>query len=99
MFCRCRTVGAGRIVGEGRFVGVSRDSGKVLAGPGSSRSPREVEGATGQGSSLASASGPPLHLLQQAAAALVEGRSREIIGKIRILCAHFWITQTLFMAN
>ena len=40
---------------------------------------REVEGATGQGASLASASGPPLYLLQRrAAAALAEARSRII---------------------
>ena len=38
---------------------------------------RDVKGATGQGASLASASGPPLQLLQlAAAAALVEARSR-----------------------
>ena len=53
---------------------------------------RDVEGATGQGASLASASGPPLHLLtagrrlgpplhllqRRAAAALAEARSRII---------------------
>ena len=40
---------------------------------------RDVEGATGQGASLASASGPPLHLVQlAAAAALVEALARKI---------------------
>ena len=44
---------------------------------GRRHSSRDVEGATGQGASLASASGPPLHLVQlAAAAALVEARSR-----------------------
>ena len=50
---------------------------------------RDVKGATGQGASLASASGPPLHLLaagrrlspllvQLTAAALVEALARKI---------------------
>ena len=40
---------------------------------------RDVEGATGQGASLASASGPPLHLVQLAAAAtLAEALARKI---------------------
>ena len=38
---------------------------------------RDVKGATGQGASLASASGPPLHLLQLVAAALEEALAKK----------------------
>ena len=41
---------------------------------------RDVEGATGQGASLTSASGPPLHLVQLAAVvALAEALARKRI--------------------
>ncbi len=52
--------------------------GVVLLLAGRRLSLRDVEGAAGQGASLTSASGPPLHLLQLAAAALVEACSRKI---------------------
>ena len=37
---------------------------------------RDVEGAAGQGTSITFANGPPLHLWQLVAAALVEKRSK-----------------------
>ena len=63
--------------------------GVILLLAGRCHSLRDVEGATGQGASLASASGPPLHLLaagrrlspllvQLTAAALVEALARKI---------------------
>ena len=46
---------------------------------------RDVKGATGQGASLASASGPPLHLVQLAAAAtLAEALARKIKRGLKI---------------
>ena len=43
---------------------------------------RDVEGATGQGATLASASGPPLHLVQLAAAAtLTEALATKLQNK------------------
>ena len=44
---------------------------------------RDVEGATGQGATLASASGPPLHLVQLTAAALEEALAKKIKERIR----------------
>ena len=64
------------LVGRSHFVGVSRDSGMILAVSSSGRTPRDVEGAAGEGASLASTNGPPLHHLQQIPAALAEARSR-----------------------
>ena len=87
----------GRLVGGSRFVGVGRDSGIGIAGSGSGHSLSKVEGAAGQGATLASASGPPLHLLQLTAAALEEALAGKLKGRIRILCLHFWITQILLM--
>ena len=65
--------------------------GVILLLAGRCHSLRDVEGATGQGASLASASGPPLHLLtagrrlysplhiwQLAAAALAEALARKV---------------------
>ena len=66
---------------------------------------RDVKGATGQGASLASASGPPLqlltagrrlcpslHLWQRAAAALTEALARKIKkGRIRNRYTDLWI--------
>ena len=40
----------------------------------------DVEGATGQGASLVSASDSPLHLVQQVAAAFVETRKKKGLG-------------------
>ena len=51
----------------------------ILHVAGRCHSLRDVEGATGQGATLASASGPPLHLLQLAAATtLAEALARKI---------------------
>ena len=60
---------------------------------------RDVEGATGQGASLASTSGPPLHLVQLAAATLIEALSRKIKGGIRSWDTHFQITLTLVVQD
>ena len=89
----------GRLVGGSRLAGVGRNSGIGVTGPGSGRFPRKVEGAAGQGATLASASRPPLHLLQLAAAALEEALARKLKGRIRFLCIHFWITQILLMTK
>ena len=54
-------------------------NGGVILLVGHCHSLRYVEGATGQGATLASASGPPLHLLQLAAATtLAEALARKI---------------------
>ena len=73
----------GRLVGGSRLAGVGRNSGIGVTGPGSGRSLRDIEGATGQGASLASTSGPPLHHMQQVAAALAEALARKIKRRIR----------------
>ena len=53
--------------------------GWIVLLAGRCHSLRDVEGATGQGATLASASGPPLHLVQLAAAAtLAEALARKI---------------------
>ena len=57
--------------------------GGIILLAGRCHSLRDVEGATGQGASLASASGPPLHLVQLAAATLIEALSRKIKGRIK----------------
>ena len=59
--------------------------GVILLTAGRRHSLRDVEGAAGQGASLTSASGPPLHLVQLAAAAtLAEALARKIKRGLKI---------------
>ena len=56
----------------------------ILHVAGRCHSLRDVEGATGQGASLASTNGPPLHLWQLAAATLAEALARKIKRGLKI---------------
>ena len=58
---------------------------------------RDVEGAAGQGASFTFANGPPLHLWQQAAAALVEALARKMKkGRIRSRYTDLWIRNIIY---
>ena len=69
--------------------------GGVILLAGHCHSLRDVEGATGQGATLASASGPPLHLVQlTAAATLAEALARKIKRGLRV-SIQFYGSETL----
>ena len=68
----------------------------ILHVAGRCHSLRDVEGATGQGASLASASGPPLHLLQLVAAALEEALAKNKKRGLGI-SIQIYVPQTLFI--